>query len=151
MRAVSVHAKLWGFLYDVFSSRTAREAGTASCCIQRAGWTPDGKLQHVGETRLPSRQVGFLSLSSCLFQCEHDVTPPIDRQWRLFSVPHHKRATWDAPFVRPHEFCCRVCKEEGHNRMSPNSLAIVFAPCILRCPDNADPLLSMKDVAKTTT
>ncbi|XP_062251058.1 si:zfos-588f8.1 isoform X3 [Platichthys flesus] len=45
----------------------------------------------------------------------------------------------------------RVCKEEAHNRMSPNSLAIVFAPCILRCPDSADPLLSMKDVAKTTT
>ncbi|XP_077439369.1 unconventional myosin-IXb isoform X4 [Vanacampus margaritifer] len=45
----------------------------------------------------------------------------------------------------------RVCKEETHNRMSPNSLAIVFAPCILRCPDGADPLLSMKDVAKTTT
>ncbi|XP_072294895.1 unconventional myosin-IXb isoform X2 [Eucyclogobius newberryi] len=44
----------------------------------------------------------------------------------------------------------RVCKEEAHNRMSPNSLAIVFAPCILRCPDSADPLLSMKDVAKTT-
>uniref|UniRef100_A0A673BL81 Myosin IXB n=1 Tax=Sphaeramia orbicularis TaxID=375764 RepID=A0A673BL81_9TELE len=44
----------------------------------------------------------------------------------------------------------RVCKEETHNRMSPNSLAIVFAPCILRCPDSADPLLSMKDVAKTT-
>ncbi|XP_044055840.1 unconventional myosin-IXb isoform X5 [Siniperca chuatsi] len=45
----------------------------------------------------------------------------------------------------------RVCKEEAHNRMSPNSLAIVFAPCVLRCPDSADPLLSMKDVAKTTT
>nr|XP_046246548.1 unconventional myosin-IXb isoform X3 [Scatophagus argus] len=45
----------------------------------------------------------------------------------------------------------RVCKVEAHNRMSPNSLAIVFAPCILRCPDSADPLLSMKDVAKTTT
>ncbi|KAM6922105.1 unconventional myosin-IXb isoform 2-T2 [Xenentodon cancila] len=45
----------------------------------------------------------------------------------------------------------RVSKEEAHNRMSPNSLAIVFAPCILRCPDSADPLLSMKDVAKTTT
>ncbi|XP_030582825.1 unconventional myosin-IXb isoform X3 [Archocentrus centrarchus] len=44
----------------------------------------------------------------------------------------------------------RVCKEEAHNRMSPNSLAIVFAPCILRCPDSEDPLLSMKDVAKTT-
>ncbi len=49
------------------------------------------------------------------------------------------------------EFSCRVCKEEAHNRMSPNSLAIVFAPCVLRCPDSADPLLSMKDVAKTTT
>ncbi|XP_035509134.1 unconventional myosin-IXb isoform X3 [Morone saxatilis] len=45
----------------------------------------------------------------------------------------------------------RVCKVETHNRMSPNSLAIVFAPCVLRCPDSADPLLSMKDVAKTTT
>ncbi|CAG08020.1 unnamed protein product, partial [Tetraodon nigroviridis] len=44
----------------------------------------------------------------------------------------------------------RVCKVEAHNRMSPNSLAIVFAPCVLRCPDSADPLLSMKDVAKTT-
>ncbi|XP_027145748.1 unconventional myosin-IXb isoform X3 [Larimichthys crocea] len=45
----------------------------------------------------------------------------------------------------------RVCKVEAHNRMSSNSLAIVFAPCVLRCPDSADPLLSMKDVAKTTT
>lgn len=45
----------------------------------------------------------------------------------------------------------RVSKDESHNRMSPNSLAIVFAPCILRCPDSADPLMSMKDVAKTTT
>ncbi|XP_063057168.1 si:zfos-588f8.1 isoform X3 [Engraulis encrasicolus] len=45
----------------------------------------------------------------------------------------------------------RVSKEEVHNRMTPNSLAIVFAPCILRCPDTADPLMSMKDVAKTTT
>ncbi|KAM9384178.1 unconventional myosin-IXb isoform 2-T2 [Pholidichthys leucotaenia] len=44
----------------------------------------------------------------------------------------------------------RVCKEEASNRMSSNSLAIVFAPCVLRCPDSEDPLLSMKDVAKTT-
>uniref|UniRef100_A0AAY4DFU0 Myosin IXB n=1 Tax=Denticeps clupeoides TaxID=299321 RepID=A0AAY4DFU0_9TELE len=44
----------------------------------------------------------------------------------------------------------RVSKEEVNNRMNPNSLAIVFAPCILRCPDSADPLMSMKDVAKTT-
>ncbi|KAI4903676.1 hypothetical protein NFI96_030952 [Prochilodus magdalenae] len=45
----------------------------------------------------------------------------------------------------------RVSREEKSNRMTPNSLAIVFAPCILRGPDSADPLLSMKDVAKTTT
>ncbi|KAG2463469.1 MYO9B protein, partial [Polypterus senegalus] len=44
----------------------------------------------------------------------------------------------------------RVAKFEESNRMSPNALAIVFAPCILRCPDNEDPLMSMKDVAKTT-
>ncbi|XP_063074529.1 unconventional myosin-IXb isoform X2 [Engraulis encrasicolus] len=45
----------------------------------------------------------------------------------------------------------RVAREEQHNRMSANSLAIVFAPCILRCPDSSDPFLSMKDVGKTTT
>ncbi|XP_066536632.1 unconventional myosin-IXb isoform X2 [Hoplias malabaricus] len=44
----------------------------------------------------------------------------------------------------------RVAKEEAHNRMSANSLAIVFAPCVLRCPDTSDPLLSMKDLPKTT-
>ncbi|XP_058256600.1 unconventional myosin-IXb isoform X3 [Hemibagrus wyckioides] len=45
----------------------------------------------------------------------------------------------------------RVSREKKSNRMTSNSLAIVFAPCILRGPDSADPLLSMKDVAKTTT
>ncbi|XP_017953136.1 unconventional myosin-IXb isoform X4 [Xenopus tropicalis] len=44
-----------------------------------------------------------------------------------------------------------VAMVEEVNRMSPNSLAIVFAPCILRCPDNYDPLTSMKEIAKTTT
>ncbi|KAM6331823.1 LOW QUALITY PROTEIN: unconventional myosin-IXb [Alca torda] len=39
---------------------------------------------------------------------------------------------------------------EDVNRMSPNALAIVFAPCLLRCPDTSDPLTSMKDVSKTT-
>ncbi|KAM9322226.1 unconventional myosin-IXb isoform 2-T2 [Pholidichthys leucotaenia] len=42
----------------------------------------------------------------------------------------------------------RVAKEEEHNKMSPSSLAIVFAPCILRSPDSDDPFLSMKDVGK---
>lgn len=45
----------------------------------------------------------------------------------------------------------RVAKEEEHNKMTPSSLAIVFAPCILRSPDMDDPFLGMKDVAKTTT
>ncbi|KAM7379577.1 hypothetical protein PAMP_005123 [Pampus punctatissimus] len=44
----------------------------------------------------------------------------------------------------------RVAKEEKHNKMSANSLAIVFAPCILRSPDANDPFLGMKDVSKTT-
>ncbi|XP_070603858.1 unconventional myosin-IXb isoform X3 [Erythrolamprus reginae] len=45
----------------------------------------------------------------------------------------------------------KVAVVEEVNRMSPNALAIVFAPCILRCPDNLDPLTTMKDVSKTTT
>ncbi|GCB83054.1 hypothetical protein scyTo_0023898, partial [Scyliorhinus torazame] len=44
----------------------------------------------------------------------------------------------------------KVAVLEEMNRMSPNALAIVFAPCILRSPDNSDPLTSMKDVSKTT-
>ncbi|XP_074834075.1 unconventional myosin-IXb isoform X2 [Carettochelys insculpta] len=44
----------------------------------------------------------------------------------------------------------KVALVEDVNRMSANALAIVFAPCILRCPDNSDPLTSMKDVSKTT-
>lgn len=34
--------------------------------------------------------------------------------------------------------------------MSANALAIVFAPCILRCPDTTDPLQSVQDIGKTT-
>ncbi|XP_067871869.1 LOW QUALITY PROTEIN: unconventional myosin-IXb-like [Heterodontus francisci] len=44
----------------------------------------------------------------------------------------------------------KVAVLEEMNRMSPNALAIVFAPCILRPPDSSDPLMSMKDVSKTT-
>ncbi|XP_056374114.1 unconventional myosin-IXb isoform X3 [Hyla sarda] len=44
----------------------------------------------------------------------------------------------------------KVALLEDVNRMSPNSLAIVFAPCILRCPDSYDPLTSMKEVSKAT-
>ncbi|KAM4728261.1 unconventional myosin-IXb isoform 2-T2 [Anableps anableps] len=44
----------------------------------------------------------------------------------------------------------KVAKEEKHNKMSPSSLAIVFAPCVLRSADIIDPLLCMKDVPKST-
>lgn len=45
----------------------------------------------------------------------------------------------------------KVALLEEVNRMSPGALAIIFAPCLLRCPDNSDPLTSMKDVLKVTT
>ncbi|CAH2273279.1 unconventional myosin-IXa isoform X1 [Pelobates cultripes] len=44
----------------------------------------------------------------------------------------------------------RIAQQEDTNRMSANALAIVFAPCILRCPDTTDPLQSVQDIGKTT-
>ncbi|XP_036432236.1 unconventional myosin-IXAb isoform X4 [Colossoma macropomum] len=44
----------------------------------------------------------------------------------------------------------RISLQEETNRMSANALAIVFAPCILRCPDSIDPLQSVQDISKTT-
>ncbi|MBN3282622.1 MYO9A protein, partial [Polyodon spathula] len=44
----------------------------------------------------------------------------------------------------------RIAMQEDTNRMSSNALAIVFAPCILRCPDTIDPLQSVQDIGKTT-
>ncbi|XP_061151306.1 unconventional myosin-IXb isoform X4 [Syngnathus typhle] len=45
----------------------------------------------------------------------------------------------------------RVANEVDYNKMTSSSLAIVFAPCVLRSPNSDDPFLGMKDVAKTTT
>ncbi|XP_036441862.1 unconventional myosin-IXAa isoform X2 [Colossoma macropomum] len=44
----------------------------------------------------------------------------------------------------------RIALQEETNRMSANALAIVFAPCVLRCPDTIDPLQSVQDIGKTT-
>uniref|UniRef100_A0A672IU69 Myosin IXAb n=1 Tax=Salarias fasciatus TaxID=181472 RepID=A0A672IU69_SALFA len=44
----------------------------------------------------------------------------------------------------------RIALQEETNRMSANALAIVFAPCVLRCPDSIDPLQSVQDISKTT-
>lgn len=46
--------------------------------------------------------------------------------------------------------CFRIMLQEDTNRMSANALAIVFAPCLLRCPDTTDPLQSVQDISKTT-
>lgn len=46
--------------------------------------------------------------------------------------------------------CFRIVLQEDTNRMSANALAIVFAPCVLRCPDTTDPLQSVQDISKTT-
>lgn len=58
--------------------------------------------------------------------------------------------TYCMSIALPFCFPFRVAKEEAHNLMSASALAIVFAPCVLRCPDTSDPLLSMKDISKTT-
>lgn len=49
-----------------------------------------------------------------------------------------------------HVYLYRIALQEETNRMSANALAIVFAPCILRCPDTIDPLQSVQDISKTT-
>uniref|UniRef100_A0A8C2T5A8 Myosin IXA n=1 Tax=Coturnix japonica TaxID=93934 RepID=A0A8C2T5A8_COTJA len=55
------------------------------------------------------------------------------------------------PFPLNLFFSFRIALQEETNRMSANALAIVFAPCILRCPDTTDPLQSVQDISKTTT
>ncbi|XP_075437313.1 uncharacterized protein LOC142475233 isoform X1 [Ascaphus truei] len=45
----------------------------------------------------------------------------------------------------------KVAVMEDANRMSSNSLAIIFAPCLLRCPANYDLQTTLKEVSKTIT
>lgn len=82
----------------------------------------------------------------------------------LFAFPSsHRLSLWTAPFsgspvywscwFKWHRFVLfvsRIALQEETNRMSANALAIVFAPCILRCPDTIDPLQSVQDISKTT-
>ena len=44
----------------------------------------------------------------------------------------------------------RVASLEEHNKMSPNALAIVWAPCLLRVSDDADPMESLAQLPKQT-
>ena len=83
-----------------------------------------------------------------------EVLASTSRVWRHFSWQQpqgpglQSRGSLATPNCRSPR---RVALLEDVNRMSPSALAIIFAPCLLRCPDNSDPLTSMKDVLKVTT
>ena len=72
--------------------------------------------------------------------------------WFCTSTGAHVKGSGRVPRASPNcHSLHRVALLEDVNRMSPSALAIIFAPCLLRCPDNSDPLTSMKDVLKITT
>uniref|UniRef100_A0A5F8GI34 Myosin IXA n=1 Tax=Monodelphis domestica TaxID=13616 RepID=A0A5F8GI34_MONDO len=75
----------------------------------------------------------------------HGVYSVIDQQITLVGVLF---SLWSSGWS---VFFFRIALQEETNRMSANALAIVFAPCILRCPDTTDPLQSVQDISKTTT
>uniref|UniRef100_A0A452U742 Unconventional SNARE in the ER 1 n=1 Tax=Ursus maritimus TaxID=29073 RepID=A0A452U742_URSMA len=83
---------------------------------------------------------------------EHGAAAPFPRRPRSRGNPRAPASGPGASLATPN---CRppgrVALLEDVNRMSPSALAIIFAPCLLRCPDNSDPLTSMKDVLKVTT
>uniref|UniRef100_A0A8C6XCU1 Myosin IXB n=1 Tax=Naja naja TaxID=35670 RepID=A0A8C6XCU1_NAJNA len=74
-----------------------------------------------------------------------------EQLWAVYSVLEQLPQANHDTLERLIFHLVKVAVVEEVNRMSPNALAIVFAPCLLRCPDNLDPLTSMKDVSKTTT
>ncbi|XP_069915042.1 unconventional myosin-IXb isoform X3 [Oryctolagus cuniculus] len=69
----------------------------------------------------------------------------------IYAVLEHLPAANHSSLERLIFHLVKVALLEHVNRMSPGALAIIFAPCLLRCPDTADPLTSMKDVLKITT
>ncbi|XP_058500788.1 unconventional myosin-IXAb-like isoform X1 [Solea solea] len=70
-------------------------------------------------------------------------------QW-VYSVIDQLSRTHLSTLERLIFHLVRIALQEETNRMSANALAIVFAPCILRCPDSIDPLQSVQDISKTT-
>ncbi|XP_041442606.1 unconventional myosin-IXa isoform X3 [Xenopus laevis] len=69
---------------------------------------------------------------------------------RVYSVVDQLSRTHLITLERLIFHLVRIAQQEDTNRMSANALAIVFAPCILRCPDTTDPLQSVQDIGKTT-
>lgn len=68
----------------------------------------------------------------------------------VYSVIDQLSRTYLSTLERLIFHLVRIAQQEDTNRMSANALAIVFAPCILRCPDTTDPLQSVQDIGKTT-
>lgn len=81
-----------------------------------------------------------------LLPCSHAILYDMCMlAWASYSRKINLRIIWIYTVV-----CYRIALQEETNRMSANALAIVFAPCILRCPDTIDPLQSVQDISKTT-
>lgn len=135
--------------FSVF--RPARQAGGDPRSVLCNRPAQQDTPQHVGAPDLPSGQVGDVRKisfgkgsskqnSSCWKKTDLIVGFP---EVELLSVGLDIKVTATV-------LCCRIALQEETNRMSSNALAIVFAPCILRCPDTIDPLQSVQDISKTT-
>lgn len=89
-------------------------------------------------------------LSSCAFFLCAELPEKQEQLSAIYSVLEQLPQANHNTLERLIFHLVKVALIEDVNRMSPNALAIVFAPCLLRCPDTSDPLTSMKDVSKTT-
>lgn len=129
----------------------------AACCLRGGGPHPEPRRGVPGAGVLwwfCPKTWAYVRGSGRLFY--GDASPPLPtsrvRRPRSRGNPRAPASGLGASLATPN---CRsprrVALLEDVNRMSPSALAIIFAPCLLRCPDNSDPLTSMKDVLKVTT
>uniref|UniRef100_A0A8C4ZY13 Myosin IXA n=1 Tax=Gadus morhua TaxID=8049 RepID=A0A8C4ZY13_GADMO len=95
-------------------------------------------------------------IASVLKQWLRDLPSPLMtfELYEEFLRAMGKASTWPLTHLSTLErlifHLVRIALQEDTNRMSANALAIVFAPCVLRCPDTIDPLQSVQDISKTT-
>ncbi|KAG7468282.1 hypothetical protein MATL_G00141370 [Megalops atlanticus] len=79
-----------------------------------------------------------------------DLSDKKDRVGAVFSILKQLSRPHFSTLERLMFHLVRISLQEETNRMSVNALAIVFAPCIMRCPDTSNLLQSMQDISKTT-